>query len=72
MPLPLPLQPPPLEPQLLISGLRCGGVCSQRTTCDEWIGPGTYDPPGATIGTENIHTGSCTGMFDRYVYIPFT
>lgn len=35
-----------------------------RTTCDEWIGPGTYDPPGATIGTENIHTGSCTGMFD--------
>eukprot|EP00959_Pyramimonas_sp_CCMP1952_P474959 9503940-Pyramimonas_sp.AAC.1 len=44
-----------------------GDVGVQRTTCDEWIGPGTYDPPGPYIGTENIHTGSATGMFDRYV-----
>uniref|UniRef100_A0A7S0RAP1 Uncharacterized protein n=1 Tax=Pyramimonas obovata TaxID=1411642 RepID=A0A7S0RAP1_9CHLO len=37
---------------------------NMRTTCDEWIGPGTYDAPGPYIGTENIHTGTATGMFD--------
>mmetsp|Transcript_20291 Transcript_20291/g.24252 ORF Transcript_20291/g.24252 Transcript_20291/m.24252 type:complete len:332 (+) Transcript_20291:195-1190(+) len=33
--------------------------------CDEWLGPGTYDVPGPTIGgTDNSITNSAPGMFD--------
>ena len=40
------------------------GLQDQAT--NEWIGPGTYDVPTGSIGTNNMHTGTQLAMFERY------
>lgn len=40
-----------------------GSHADQAT--NEWIGPGTYDVPSVSIGTNNMHTGTQLAMFER-------